>query len=148
MAFQFSLASVLCFRQSVERRQQALLQAANLKVASVRSEIEALERHCGEMASASARDLNAGVSASQLHFTALCQAAVLQRHTQLREELARREEIRVCRSREFEQAWRQREVLERLRDEQFGRYRRRQEQQEQRRTDDLILLRRAFLERG
>jgi len=146
--FSFSLQTLLRFRQSVEEQQLLRLQAANLKAAQVRNQITDLNSGLAAIASAGARELNAGVSGAQLHFDQLCCLAMVQRRSRLQEDLALCEQERKQRNEEFRQARRQREVLDRLRKQQFDRYRLQQERQEQRQFDDLLLLRRAFLDHG
>jgi flagellar export protein FliJ len=148
MAFSFSLQSVLRFRQGTERERLLLLQAANLRVAEVRSQIEALGRDRADLAAATARKLSAGVHAAQLHFNDFCRSASEQRQEKLQEELLQCEATRLIRSQEFQQARQQREILERLRDQQFDLYHRQQERQNQRQLDDILLLHRAFLRHG
>ncbi|HEX3353854.1 MAG TPA: flagellar export protein FliJ [Terriglobales bacterium] len=146
--FSFSLQALLRFRQSVEEQQLLRLRAANLKAAQVRNQIADLNSGLAAIASAGALELSAGVSGAQLHFDRLCCLAMVQRRSRLQEDLALCEQERMQRSEEFRQARRQREVLDRLRKQQFDRYRLQQERQEQRQFDDLLLLRRAFLDHG
>ena len=148
MAFRFSLQSVLRFRQGVERQRLLLLQAANLRVAALRSQLEALDRAQAGIRSSSARDLSAGVNAAQLHFNEVCRSALSQRQKKLQEELLRGEEECMCRGQEFQQARQQREVLDILREQHLARYRGQQDRRDQRQLDDTLLLHRAFLRRG
>ena len=112
MAFQFSLAAVLRFRQSLERQQEILFREAAQRMAGVRREIDAVGSLVTEMAAQEAGALKAGVSAAELHFAMLRRAVLLGRRKQLEKDLSGAEALCSARNLELQRARQQREVVE------------------------------------
>ena len=148
MPFRFPLESVLHFRQSVEHQQELLLRAANQRVARVRHFIEQLDRQMKETRQRQLDQLQAGSSAAELHFALVCDAALQQKRRDLESELSRLERLRNERQNIFQQARRERETFESLRNRQLREYERDAARREQRQLDDLFLSRQAYLRRS
>ncbi len=145
MAFRFALQSVLHLREGLEHQQELRLRAANQKAAKVRHQIAHAGQQLRGLASVQAQELRAGTTAAELRFAAQCEAQV---HRQLRE-LERQLAVaqRACdQQREiFQQAKRERQKLESVRDQQARSYRKQAARREQRNLDDLFLMRREYL---
>ena len=148
MAFRFSLATLLRFRQSLERQAEILLQEANQQAAGLQRALEETDQAIAGVSAADAQALQTGVSAAQLQFDLLRRKVLLHRRKELEEELARAKKAQLQRLQEFHSARQQREVVETLRQHQLQCYREEEGRREQRRLDDLFLLRREFLKRG
>src|SRR5450631_2285895 len=141
MAFKFSLAALMRFRQGRERQQEILLREAAQQVATLRQEVEAIEQAIVETSAQGARKLQAGVSSAELQFDLLRGSVLLARGKQLEKPLAEAEALRERRREEFQFARQQREAVETLKGNQFQLYIQQEKRQEQRHLDDLFLLR-------
>jgi flagellar export protein FliJ len=148
MTFQFSLASVLLFRQRIEHQQELLLQESNQRVERIRMEIENADSAMTNIAQRESLQLTSGVSAAELQFDLLCRSALVRHRHKLEKEMAKAEQLCSARRGAFREARRQREVLDTLKSHQLELYRQQETRQEQRSADDLFLLRRAFLRRN
>lgn len=148
MPFRFSLDAVLRLRQSLERQQELLLQAANYRVAAVQRDRDELDRYTQELASQVSAQLAAGLSAAELQFNTLCRAVLSGRCQQLDQALNQAYAERDACAQAFQKTRRDREMVETLRDRQFQLHRQLEARRDQRRLDDLFLLRRAHLLRG
>ena len=142
MAFRFTLQALLRLRQGLEHQRELQLQEANFQVALARAEILDLDRWRTELAARNADLMRSGLSAAEIQFSGLCREALLTHRRELEKELALREQVRAERSREYQQARQQREVMDTLRQRQLQLYRLKETRQEQRRLDELFLLRR------
>lgn len=142
MAFRFSLKSVLHFRESIEHQQELLLREANQKVAKINHQIAQVEQQRRELESAQSRDLSTGTTAAELRFEVECDAELKRQVRELQRELAAAQ--RACEQQRqiFQQAKRERQKLESIRDQQLHAYRRQTARREQRNLDDLFLMRR------
>ncbi len=147
MAFRFSLAAVLLFRQKMENQQEMLLLESNQRVDRVRTEIEKADSALNSIAQREAHQLNSGLSAAELQFDLLCRSVLLRRLQTLEKEMAQAEQMCAAQRAVFRQARQQRETLETLKAHQLELYLQQETRQEQRSLDDLFLLRRAFLRR-
>ena len=145
MAFSFSLQTLLRFRQSREQQQELHLRAANQRVAAVRDEIAKIDLRLQLARTAQLRCLQTGATAVELQFERLCEAVLREHHVRMRKELAQREKSRDEERVRFEQARRERETVEALRDRQLLLYQQEIRRREQRQLDDLFLLRRQYL---
>jgi flagellar export protein FliJ len=147
MAFRFSLAALLRFRQSLEHQQELLLQEATQNVLAARQRVEEAGRMLAAMAAENAGKLQAGVTAAELQFDLLCRSLAAERRQALEKQLAVCEKARAQRLQAFQQARQQREAVDALRRRQFELYHEQETRREQRRLDDMFLLRREFLRR-
>jgi len=148
MPFRFPLAAVLHLRRSLEHQQELRLRAANQQVAKVRHLIEQLDEHIGKTNSSDSQQLAAGTTAAELRFALAKQASLESMHRDLDRELSRLSNLRDQQQRIFQQARRERETFESLRQQQLRAYERDQIRREQRRLDDLFLLSQAHKHSG
>jgi len=148
MAFHFPLQAVFHFRQSVEHQQELRLRAANQQVARVRRLLDQIDERIRQLQIRESQALGIGTTSAELRF-ALCGEASLREQRQNAErELLRWQNLRDQQQRIFQQARRERETFESLRNHQLLEYQRDAARREQRQLDDLFLLRQAFLRRG
>jgi flagellar export protein FliJ len=148
MAFLFPLEVLLRVRQGLERQQELRLKEANLRVAMLLRQIEDVHREVRDIVARRRPQLESGVSAAELQFDVLCRSVLNERRHALEKQLLEAEAFRYSRSRDFQQARRQREVVDTLRLHQLQAYHQKEARQDQRRLDDLFLLRRAYLRRS
>jgi flagellar export protein FliJ len=148
MAFRFGLESILRLRQSLEHREELLLQKANLRVMQVRGQIEACLHQLEDRVTARQQQMQTGAFASFLHFDLCIDAAIHRRRHSLSEELQKLEVLRDQQREKYQKARRDRETLESIRSRELETHRTTMKRRDQRSLDDLILLRREFLRRG
>lgn len=148
MAFHFPLHAVFHFRQSVEHQQELRLRAANQQVARVRHLLDQLDERIRQAQIRESQELSAGTTSAELRFTLGAEAALLQQRQDGERELSRWQSLRDQQQKIFQQARRDRETFESLRNHQFREYQRDAARREQRQLDDLFLLRQAYLRRG
>jgi len=143
VTFRFSLESLLRLRRSIEERERAALLAIVEEIARARSDLGAVERHQAEQAKNRWASLNEGATGSDLHLATICENAA----EQLRALLAARiEKLRTTeeqRRREWLDARREREILDKVREQQYAAYCIEAARREQAAADDLYLLRRS-----
>jgi flagellar export protein FliJ len=148
MAFHFPLQAVLHFRQSVEHQQELRLRAANQQVARARHLIDQIDTRLQQIQTRQSQDMNSGISGAELRFAILCEATLRQQRQALQNELVRLQKLRDEQQKIFQQARRERETFESLRDLQLHTYQCDAARREQRQLDDLFLMRQAYLRRG
>jgi len=141
MAFRFSLAAVLKYREALEQRELAALERVQAEIALLENQIRdaetdlcRLEQHRGE-------ELRQGMPSVHL------QDAIAQEHAidSLKKELAKKQEDLKLKREQllkiYEEARQKQELLERLRDRRLSEYTREQTKAEQATLDDLFLSR-------
>lgn len=148
MPFRFPLETVLHLRRSLERQQELRLRAANQQVMRVHHMIDLLDGHLREMKSHSSQHLLQGTAAVELHFALLCEGTLGKHRLVLERELLRLEELRDQQQKAYQQARRERETFESLRERQLLEYKRDAARREQRQLDDAFLLRQAHARHG
>jgi len=148
MAFHFPLQALLHFRQSVEHQHELRLRTANQLVARARHLIEQIDARLHQLHTLQSQDLGAGTSGAELRFALSCEETLLQQRQVMQRELLRLQVLRDEQQKIFQQARRERETFESLRDHQLREYQRDAKRREQRQLDDLFLQRRAYLRRG
>jgi flagellar export protein FliJ len=148
MAFHFPLQALLHFRQSIEHQQELRLRAANQLVARVRHLIEQVDARLLQLHTLQSQDLGAGTSGAELRFAVSCEENLHQQRQAMQRELLRLQGLRNEQQKVFQQARRERETFESLRDRQLCEYQREAKRSEQRQQDDLFLMRQAYLRRG
>jgi flagellar export protein FliJ len=148
MPFHFPLETVLRFRRSQERQQEILLQEANHRVTIVRQEVNRIEGSLATVISRLEFQLREGMTAAEIQFGHLTCSELIRLRKQLEKDLIAREQERAHSMKLFQQARRQREVVETLRRQKLQLHRQQENRQEQRRLDDQFLLRREFLRRS
>jgi flagellar export protein FliJ len=148
MAFRFPLAAILHFRQSIEHQQELRLRAANQQVARGQHVIETIDARRQAVQAEQARELGVGVTAAELRFGLQCEAELLRLRGEFEIQLVRLQQLREQQREIFQQARRNRETMEAVRDEQLDLYKQEAARREQRELDDLFLLRREYLRRS
>lgn len=148
MAFHFPLQAVFHFRQSVEHQQELRLRAANQQVARVRHILEQIDDRIRQLQVRASQDLAIGTTSAELQFALYRQGTLHQQRLDTERELARWQTLRDQQQKIFQQARRERETFESLRNHQLREYQRDAARREQRQLDDLFLLRLAYLRRS
>lgn len=141
MAFRFSLAAVLKYREALEQRELAALERVQAEIALLEVQIQTAADDLGRLERRRDQELHRGMPSVHL------QDAIAQEHavnhlskqlTEKREEhKARRQEL----LRAYEEAHQKRELLDKLRARRFGQYSHEQAKSEQAAIDDLFLSR-------
>jgi len=138
MAFRFSLATVLRFRESVERREELALQKIIMEIARVRIEIERLT---GEIALAQAainKSLQKPISAYHLQGLLNAANAIVDRKRALIESLAPLERKRAAQMKAYQAAHRDRQMLSEMATRQRDVYELAQARAQQKFLDDIF----------
>jgi flagellar export protein FliJ len=148
MAFRFPLEVLLRVRQGLERQQELRLQEANHRIAALRRQIEDVVGEVDEIIIRRRPQLASGISGAELQFDVLCRSVLTTRRDVLEKQLIDAEAHRFSCYADFQQARRQREVMDTLRLHQLQDYNQQQARRDQRRLDDMFLLRRAYLRRS
>lgn len=148
MAFHFPLQAVLHFRQSVEHQQELRLRTANQQVARARRVIEQFDERIRQIQLRESQELGAGTTSAELRFALTGEAALQLQRQDAKHDLVRWQNLRDQQQKIFQQARRERETFESLRNHQLREYERAAARREQRQLDDLFLLRQAYLKRG
>ena len=148
MAFHFPLDAVLHFRYSIEHQQELRLRAANQQVARVRHLIEQVDERTKYLQLRSMDELAAGTTSAEVRFSLAAEISLRSHRLDLERDLSRLQSLRDQQQRIFQQARREREVIETLRNQQAHEYERDRARREQRQLDDLFLLRQTYLRRG
>ncbi|MFZ0231442.1 MAG: flagellar export protein FliJ [Mycobacterium sp.] len=141
MAFRFALASLLRLRQGVERQRALALQQACLQVTRARDALGRLDNILAESWRTDAHSLAVGCVAAELHFAGQVREQLKRLRTQLLEEIRRLEDAQQQAAARYQQAKREREVMEAVRDQQSRVYELEQLRREQRSLDAAFLLR-------
>jgi len=148
MAFHFPLQAVFHFRQSVEHQQELRLRAANQQVARVRHALDQIDDRIRKEQVHAAHNLEMGTTSAEVRFALSSEASLRQQRLDTERELIRWQNLRDQQQKIFQQARRERETFESLRNNQLREYQRDAARREQRQLDDLFLLRQAYLRRG
>jgi len=141
MAFHFALDPLLRLRQSVERQRSLLLQEATLQLRRAEEELARFEQFLTDSALADFAGLAAGCSGAELHFAHLYGEQLQTFRLQLQNEVERSKAVRQQVLTAYQQAVRERELLETLRSSQHRAYRLEQSRQQQQELDTNFLLR-------
>ena len=140
MAFRFKIGAVLRLRVSVEHQQKLLLRAVNLEIIQIHERIASLEHWNERLKEQERLAMASSISGSELHFDAVIREAVSRRRGELMLQLTTLAEVGARRREQYEEARRQRELAESVRDSQLRAYRQLQARQEQHALDDLHLI--------
>ena len=142
MAFQFPLAAVLRYRQSIEQREYFALERMQQDVARVEQWILQVETESTVAIESRIAELARGTHAAEIRSAFDYQKSLAQRADELRllllELKAKWRQQLAC----YEQARRNRETLDKLREKQLETYNRDLIKREQAMIDDLFLARR------
>jgi flagellar export protein FliJ len=144
MAFRFPLQEILHYRESLEHQQELRLRAIHQQVAKVRHLIEQVDQRIRDVQTRESQELHAGTTAAELCFALASEASLRQQRQIVERELVRLQNLRDQQQRVFQQARRDRETFENLRQRQFEEYQRNAARREQRQLDELFLLRRVL----
>ncbi|MFI5090983.1 MAG: flagellar export protein FliJ [Terriglobales bacterium] len=142
MAFRFTLAPLLRLRQSIERQRTLKLQEANLQVSRAQETLAQLERSLSDSAQSDSAGLQAGRTAADLQFASLIRENLHRFRQQLQSDIRKLELLRQQALAEYDQAYRDREVLETLRARQRRAYQQEQLRRRQQELDATYLLQR------
>jgi flagellar FliJ protein len=142
MAFRFALATLLRLRQSVERQRTLQLQEASLQLSCVKSKLAELERSLSNSAESDASALRAGRTGAEIHFSTVVRLNVEQRRSEFQAELGKVELIHQNALAEYQEAYRNREILEILRARQRRAYQQEELRSQQQELDATYLLQR------
>ena len=144
MAFHFTLAAVLRYRQSLEEREELRLHGLLVRRATLLQELEQSRDARLQLQTAIHRTLQqTAVAAAEIQF-AMAQLHGLERQQALLESRLRTLESEIAQqTARYRQERQKREVLESLREVQWREYRIRQQRREQAMLDELHLLRRG-----
>jgi flagellar export protein FliJ len=148
MPFRFPLQAVFHFRQSVEHQQELRLRTANQQVARARRVVEQFDERIRQMQSQQTHELGVGTTSAELRFALTGEAALRLQRQDTERDLVRWQNLRDQQQKIFQQARRERETFESLRNHQLRDYERAAARREQRLLDDLFLLRQSYLKRG
>lgn len=147
MPFRFSLEPLLRLRRSVEHQQELRLAEANALVARDRLGIDQLNGAITAWEEQQTGQMRSGTTAAEIQFSLFCGAGMLHRREEMQKELSHHQEISLGCREALQQARKERETLDTLRERQFRMYEQEEKRREQRRLDDLFLLRREYLRR-
>jgi flagellar FliJ protein len=145
MAFRFALAPLLRLRQSIERQRALALQEASLRVSRAQETLAHLDRFLANSAQSDSASLAAGRTAAELQFADLCRDNMHRFRQDLQSNIRKLELLRQQAAGEYQQAYREREVLDTLRARQRRVYQQEQLRRQQREVDSVFLLQRWHL---
>src|SRR5215472_15065814 len=148
MAFQFPLAAVLGYRRNRERSEELRLLAANLSLSETEAAIADTGRRLREEQRQAKEWLARGITAAEVQFELLCNDVLGHRLAELQQERERKIEYQAECMRAYQQARRNSEVLEAMRQQAHTLYQQQERRREQQRVDELFLLRRNFSSRS
>jgi len=148
MAFRFALAPLLRLRQSLERQHALALEKASFELARARERLAQLDRFLADSARTDAASLAAGRTAAEVQFAGLVGQQLGQFRIQLTEEVGRLEALRQQAAERYQQAYREREVLESLRLRHRRAYELDQMRRQQKELDAAYLLQRWHKQGG
>jgi len=141
MAFRFSLAAVLKYREALEQRELAALERVQSEIALLEVQIHTAEGDLCRLEQHRDEELHRGMPSVHL------QDAIAQEHAlnHLKKELTDKQEEQKARRQEilkaYEEAHQKRQLLDKLRARRFDQYSREQAKAEQAAIDDLFLSR-------
>ena len=141
MAFRFTLASVLGFRESIERREELALTKIQLEMARVQREIETATAELAAAQRMREDSMRRPIPAAQLQTMLLAAETVAERKKTLLESLAVLEQKRGEQMRAYQAAHRGRQVLSDLRTQQRETWDQDQARAQQKTLDDLFAAR-------
>ncbi len=141
MAFRFTLAAVLRVRDSLARREEARLQAANQDCMQARAALEACRAEHLAFRRQNAEALRAGGTGAELEFITACQRNFARREEALERQRAALEAVRQEREAAYLRARRDLMAIETLRDEQRAAYEAEQARRTQAAQDELFAMR-------
>jgi len=142
MAFQFTLAAVLRYREGIEHNGYLALLQLQQQIVAARKELEQLRKELNGLRNSRQAGLKQGVSASYLHVQLEIEARAEQQKDASVERLRQLNTRLQNQIKNYHKARQRRETLEILRSQQLQAYRHDERVREQRESDELFLLRR------
>jgi flagellar export protein FliJ len=147
MSFRFALAPLLRLRQSIERQRTLQLRDASLQVVRAEEGLAQIDHALAASIQSDAQELKSGRTAAEIQFSALVRENLLQYRENLQVEVRKLVLRRHQAVSEYQQAFREREVLEALRTRLRQSYDREQLRREQQQLDAAYLLQRWHREK-
>lgn len=140
MPFHFPLAPLLRLRKSVERQRAIHLKEASLRVSRVEETLERLRQFLADSATEDRSRLREGRAAVELHFATFSRENLVYLRTQLESAREKLELEQQQAANEYHRAFREREVLESLRETQHHTYQQDELRNQQRDLDESHLI--------
>lgn len=141
MAFRFPLATVLRYRESLEKREEVALQKVQLEILQARRRIHQLDDEIAGAQQAREAKLRETISAFQLQAMLDDVNAALEQKRKLTEELEKLEQQRKERMKAYQAAHRGRQMLSDIRNRQQDAWELDAARRQQKMLDDLFALR-------
>ena len=138
MPFRFPLASVLRYRESLEKREEAALQKAQLEVARIRRGIEELTAEIARKCHNRDQEARQSVQANRLQLLQFEIDTTMQMRTILQQKLEISIRQRDKQMKLYRKAYSDRHILTELLEQKKTIYEQEQEKQQQKRLDDLV----------
>lgn len=141
MAFRFSLATVLRYRDSVEKREEIALQKLLMEIARTRLQIEQLTREIAHAQESLNKALQQPISAVHLRSMIAAVNFIVDRRTALIESLVPLERQREIQMQAYQAAHRDRKMLSEMAIRQRESYEQERARREQKFVDDIFAAR-------
>jgi flagellar export protein FliJ len=141
MAFRFSLASVLRFRESLERRDELALQKVQMQIAQTRLALEELSAQIAQAQQARDQAMREPVPGAHLQMMVRAAEAAAQQKRVLILNLDTLEKLREERIQAYQAAHRQRQMLSDVETRQRDAYENQRARQQQKFLDDVYVAR-------
>lgn len=142
MSFKFSLATVLKVRESVERREERVLQKIQLEIARTLRQADELVEQISRTHEARERLMQQATAASNLHTLLEAAQAMSEQRLGLLERVQVLEQERAKQMKVYQAAHRDREMLTDMQMRQRDTYEKELERTRQKQLDDLFMARR------
>jgi flagellar export protein FliJ len=142
MAFQFPLATVLRFRESIERREERALQRVQMEMARVSRQLDELNVAIAQAHSTREQAMQQTMPAGHLHTMVWEAQAAVERRNFLLATLQTLDQQREKQMKIYQAAHRDRETLINLFNRQRSEYEQRQVRAQQKYLDDIFVARR------
>jgi len=141
MAFRFTLATVLRYRDSMEKREELALKKILVEIARTRLQIEQLTRQIERAQAAIEKTLEQPVSAAHLQIMVSEVDMLIARKKTLTESLAALDRQRALQLQAYQAAHRDRRMLSDMADRQRDAYEQERTRREQKFVDDIFAAR-------
>jgi len=139
--FQFTLATLLRVRESIEKREEIALQRAEAEVVRARQQIEELTSRIAHAAEAREKALQAPIKAHELQNMEAELNAVVAARTALIQRLQVLKEQREAQMKRYQAAYSNRQMLTDLSTQQRNEYEQEETRAQQKRIDDIFAAR-------
>lgn len=143
MRFVFPLETVLRLRRNLEERESQRLLAIDAQLTRARDEIVRVRAQVERVRDRMQQDMSGGMSGAELALETQILHGLAGRVIQVELAVQQLQQLRLNQLERLKHARMDREMLERLREQQFETYRLENSRREQRASDDLFLIRRA-----